>query len=97
MSSRNRDNQELMRSYTLLGQKVAKKDSQLAELSCMNPEIREYIGFIDSYNELNGTKEYQDVKKALMKLARATWPRNELTDLALRVGVNVRNEDYYET
>ena len=96
MSSK-RDNQELMRTYTLLGQRVAKKDAQLAELSCMNPEIRELIGFIDSYNELIGTKDFQDEKKALMKLARATWPRKELTDLALRVGVNVRNEDYYET
>lgn len=87
MSSRSRrDSQELMRAYTLLGQRVARKDRQLAELSCMEPSIREMVGFIDSYNELNGTNEYQSEKKALIKLGRATWPRKELTDLALRVG-----------
>lgn len=87
MSSRKRgDTQELMRAYTLLGQRVARKDHQLAELSCMNPTIREFVGFIDSYNELYGTNEYQEEKRALIKLGRATWPRKELTDLALRVG-----------
>lgn len=86
MSSRNRDNQELMRAYTLLGQRVARKDHQLAELSCMEPTIREIAGYIDAYNELNGTSDYPEEKRALIKLGRATWPRKELTDLALRVG-----------
>lgn len=83
-----------MRAYTLLGQKVARKDKQLAELSCMHPEFREMVGYIDSYNELNGTNELQREKKALIKLGRATWPRKELTDLALRVGEQTTYGNY---
>lgn len=82
----NRDTKELMQQYTLLGQRVAELDQQLADLSCVAPEIRQFIGFIDCYNELNGVNEYQRERKALIKLGRAVWPRKELTDLALKVG-----------
>lgn len=94
MSSKSRrDSQEIMRVYTLLGQRVARKDRQLAETACMSPEIRELIGYIDGYNALFSSisteLEFKEEKKALMAIGRQMWPRKELTDLALRVGDNV--------
>lgn len=96
MSNR-RDTQELMRAYTLLGQRVARKDIQMAQLSCMDPDVREIVGFIDCYNELYNLNEFQEERNALIKLGRATWPRKELTDLALRVGDNVHYGSFTES
>lgn len=84
-----RDSQEIMRAYTLLGQRVARKDRELAETACVNPEIRELIGFINAYNALFDEQDFLDFKKGLIALGKQTWPRKELTDLALRVGDNV--------
>lgn len=89
--------QEMVRAFTYLGQIVAGKDFYLAGTSCMNPEIREMVAFIDCYNSLNGTNEYQEERKALIILGRETWFRKEITDLALRVGENVKHESYIDS
>ncbi len=95
MPSRSRrDSQEIMRAYTLLGQRVARKDKLLAETACMNPEIREAIGAIEMYHEYFQCNDFKEEKEALMKFARVTWPRKELTDLALRVGDNVVTAEF---
>ena len=86
-----------MQQYTLLGQRVAKKDRQLAQLSCVAPEIRQFIGYIDCYNALNKSNEYQLEREALIKLGRASWPRKELTDLALRVGDPTKHLSFLES
>lgn len=78
-----------MRAYTLLGQRVARKDRQLAETACTSPESREIVAYIDGYNALFNSQEFQDEKRAVIAIGRQMWPRKELTDLALRVGDNV--------
>lgn len=86
-----------MRAYSLLGQDVARKNKYMAELACMNPEYREFVAFIDAYNTLNGTEDYKEEREALMKLARGTWPRKELTDLALMVGDKTKYGSFFDT
>lgn len=99
MSSR-RDNIELMRNQMLLGQRVAREDELLRLLACVNPDIRELIGLLLAYNILNygedkAEYEFQDEVKALIALGKATWPRKELTDLALKVGDTAKQEDWF--
>ncbi len=77
MSKNNRERSELLRAYTLLGQRVARKDKLLAETSCMNPEIREMIGAIDAYHSYFECNDFMDERKALCIMARITWPRKE--------------------
>ena len=92
----NRETKELMGHYTLLGQKVAGKNRDLAELACVHPTIREIVGLIDAYCIINNIdpKIYDNDRQALIKLGRAIWPRKELTDLALMVGSDVIVKDF---
>ena len=94
MSSKN--SKDLMREYTLLGQTIAGIDPLLSSTSCMNPELRETIAYIFAYQSLLNTSDFEDMKQTLMVIARITWPRKELTDLALRVGENVTVGDFEE-
>ena len=93
MSSR--ETKELMGHYTLLGQKVARKNKDLAQLACIHPEIREIIGLVYAYCIINNIdpKHYERQIEALIKLGRAVWPRKELTDLALMVGSDLIVQD----
>lgn len=96
MPSKNRDSQEIMRTYTLLGQRVAKNSKELAETSCMNPEVREIVAFIDAFNKLTGAIDFQVERAALIVLGQETWFRKELTDLALKVGDVSKHFDIYD-
>lgn len=98
MSSRSRrDTQELMRAYTLLGQRVAKIDNYLADTACMNPRMREIIGWIEAYHTYSGTQEFKDELNALKIYAEISWPRKELTDLALKVGDTNKHASFFDS
>lgn len=84
-----RASQDLMRAYSLLGQRIARMDKDLAATSCMAPEIRELIAFCEMYHVYFNCQDLAKEVEALKKLGRITWPRKELTDLALRVGDNI--------
>lgn len=80
-----------------MGQAVAKIDTDLAETSCMNPEIRELIGYARAYQVYKKDPSvFEDEIKALERLARITWPRKEITDLALRMGIDTVDIGYGE-
>lgn len=83
-----------MKAYTLLGQRIAKKDPELALSACMAPEIRELIAYMAMYQTYFGVKDFEAEIEAFRILGRITWPRKELTDLALRVGDNVISAEF---
>jgi len=92
MPQRNKD--ELFNEVRVLSQQIARKDRFLAATACMNEEERELYAILVIYRMLtkdNSLKEFEPIIKILGK---ARWGRTELTDLGLRLGENVKVEDF---
>ncbi len=83
----------------LLGQWVGHKVPILKETACMDVEDRELIALITCYLEVEDLS--LEVKKHFQKkilpylryMAWAKWPRDVLTDMALRKGDTTHRED----
>lgn len=83
----------------LLGQWVGHKVPILKETACMDVEDRELIALLTCYLDVEDIPEKEKVfiQKKIMPYLRymawAKWPRDVLTDMALRKGDTTHRED----
>lgn len=84
---------ELFRWSTYLGQQVAEKHPMLKQTACMSLKWREIIAYLEVIKLLNKNRDKKLIKQidkvlipAVQKIGQAEWPRDTLTDLAMRLG-----------
>jgi len=93
----------LYQAYKLLGQEIGTIEPFLKETSCMSYDERLAVAYCHAYKLLfPDDKEFIKFldKKAgpiLQKIGHAKWMRTELTDLALKKGLQVDSEDVTAT
>lgn len=74
----------------LLSQRLAKVEPFLRDTSCMHPEEREILGYIEAYVRIFPNDPFSKYLKetilpAIEAIGMSKWARTELTDLGLRL------------
>ena len=83
-------NKEEYRWESLLGSLIAQKDPYFEQTACMSEEWRELIGFLEVLKIVDQDPELKgEIEKLFIpicqKLGQATWKRDIVTDLAMKL------------
>lgn len=83
----------------LLSQRLAKVEPFMIDTSCMHPDQREIIGYMEAYVRIFGEEGdfskflIDKAKPAIEAIGLSKWPRTELTDLGLRIADKETTEE----
>lgn len=83
-------NREEFRYESLLGSLIAQKDPYFEQTACMSEEWREIIGFLEVLKIVDQDPDLRkEIEKLFIpicqKLGIATWKRDIVTDLAMKL------------
>ena len=82
-----------LKQLRLISQIASRNEPFLQVTACLNPEIREIIGYVQAFEELTGDTSLKQFIGPLQKIGMATWGRTELSDLGFKIGYATKQVD----